>query len=935
MARRTLSTAAAVACVTAAAVAATARADTGDIIAPQHNPPTAADGWQAATCNTDVPECSPQSPGVQFSTQAATHPPIGFTQFIIKEAEEGGLLDPVGLLKDVRVDLPVGLSVNPQATPQCDLAAFKESATNCPPTSVVGASLVTLAVSGAPVGPVPAQVYNLVPEQGEPALFGFEAAGAEVFLKSDVEWAGDYHEGFTIAVAEPPIGRIYKNRLVFTGIAGNGTFLTNPSTCHDPAQPAFQHTYSTFLRADSYEAPNPNFPAGSTPFEAALPPGVKPTGCEAVPFEPGIEVQPGTQATDSPDGAAATVTVPFNPLLPIADSNVETAHVSLPLGMGLNPASADQLQFCADDQFNKGSRAPVNCPPASKIGTVSIQTPPLPPDSLNGDVFLGKQLSRDPTSGEEYRIFVDAESARFGVSVRLIGKVKADPKTGRLTTTFAEAPQVPFTAFKLDFLDGPKAVLTSAPSCGPNTSNSRITPYSGTPDATPSQAFTLTQFPGGGACPKTPAERPFTPGFSTSSKSFRAGAFSTFAIHISRSDGQQEIKGTDFSLPPGVTGKLKGIPYCPAKALASAGDRSGEAERKKASCPGKSQVGVATINAGSGPSPVSITGNANLAGPYRKAPLSLAVVTPAVAGPFDLGTEVVRVPLMVEPESARIHPLTNAIPDVFGGAKLDLRSIDVNTNRPKFIINPTGCRKLSTAGSLIGGGADPTDPATFRSFAVKAPFKAKGCKRLRFHPRFSASLFGSRKDMFRNHNPKLTATLVARHGDANLRRASVALPPAIILDQRHIGTLCTRPQLAANECPKASIKGFARATSPLIGKPLKGPVYLVPGKHVLPDLLVDLKGQVDVRLRGATKTTHGRLRNTFDMVPDVPVSKFALTIFGGKRGVLLTSSDLCRGRQTLKASLKAQNGRHLRPRGHHGPLLLGTPACHGGGHGHH
>jgi hypothetical protein len=919
MARRTLSIAIAAGCL-ALGAAGIARANTGDIIAPQNG--TAADGWQAGVCEVEL-ECSPESPPAQFSTQAAAHPKFGFTQFIVKDEEGGTPFEPVGVIKDVRVDLPVGLSVNPQATAQCPLATFEASPPGCPLGSVVGVSLATVAAAGVPTPPVPAQVYNLVPAPGEPALFGFEAVGSKIYLKSDVDWSSDYHEGFTIAVPEVPLGaRIYKNRLLFFGSAG---FLTNPSTCHDPSQAPFQHVYSTYLRADSVEVPDAQFPAGSSPFEAPLAPGVKPTGCANVPFEPSIAVTPGTQQTDSPDGATTEVRVPFNPLLPIANSNVKTARLSLPLGMGLNPASADQLKFCSDDQFNQGNRQPVSCPAASKIGTVAIETSPLPPGSLTGSVFLGRQLSRDPTSGEEYRIFVDAESSRFGVSVRLIGKVSADPRTGRLTTTFADNPQVPFTSFKLSFTGGNKAVLTSAPSCGPNTSSSQMTPYTETADATPSQAFSLSKAPGGGACPKTPAQRPFAPGFSTTSKNFKAGAFSSFAVHITRSDGQQEVKGVDFSLPPGVTGKLKGIPYCSPKALAKAADRAGAAERKQASCPAKSLIGPASIKAGSGGSPIQIQGKAYLAGPYRSAPLSLAVITPAVAGPFDLGTVVVRVPLLVDPESARIHPSTNEIPDVFGGAKLDIREIDVNANKRRFIINPTNCGKLATQGSLIGGGADPTNPASFSSFAVSAPFKAKGCKKLRFRPGFSARLFGTRKDMFRNHNPKLRATVVARHGDANLRRASVALPRAIILDQRHIGTLCTRPQLAANQCPKASVKGFAHATSPLLGKGLKGPVYLVPGKHILPDLLVDLRGQVDVRLRGATKTVHGRLRNTFDMIPDVPVSKFVLTIFGGKRGVLLTSSDLCRGSQTLKVSLRAQNHKRVR----HGRLPLKTPACGG------
>ena len=180
--------------------------------------------------------------------------------------------------------------------------------------------------------------------------------------------------------------------------------------------------------------------------------------------------------------------------------------------MGLNPSAADGLAACTDAQLGKGTRNPVSCPAASKIGTVAVETPPLPPGSLTGNVFVGKQLSRDPTSGEEYRIFVDAESARYGVSARLIGNVAADPKTGRLTTTFAENPQVPFSSFKLHFDEGPRAVLSSPPVCGPNESIISADPYTETATATAAQSFTLAAAPGGGGCAKTLGERPFSPG---------------------------------------------------------------------------------------------------------------------------------------------------------------------------------------------------------------------------------------------------------------------------------------------------------------------------------------------------------------------------------------------------------------------------------------
>ena len=893
-----------------------------DIIEEQSG--SAQDGWQAGTCQLDpLNQCSPVTPGL-FFTQAAGHPPTGFTQIIVKHGPPGET--PVGDLRTVRVDLPTGLSVNPQATPQCKLEAGQSPST-CPAAAIVGTSAISASaveVVGLPLGtrvdlpPVP--VYNVEPRNGEPARFGFEVAGTQVFLDAGVAWQSDYHEFFTIHVSkiELPIGplgalaevKLLENRLVFEGTKGQpltGAFLTNPSTCFDPAVPPFQHTYSTFLRADSYQEEAPQFPLGAEELEAALPPGVRPTGCENVPFNPSVGAVAGTTKTDSPDGPTVEVGVPYEPAAAIAHSNVRTARVTLPRGLGLNPSAAPALTACTDQQFGKGTANPVSCPAGSKIGTVSIQTPVLPPDSLSGDVYLGEQLSRDPTSGKEYRVFLDAESPRFGQSVRLVGEVSADPATGQLTTKVEEAPQLPFTSVKVKF-DGAKGVLTSPPTCGPNQTTGRMTPWSGTPDATPAdKGFTLTTAPGGGPCAKTMAQRPFSPGFSARPASAKARTFTPFRVQISRPDGQQELKGVDITLQPGATAKIKGVPYCKPSELKAAAQSSGAAEAKNSSCPEKSLLGVASIKAGSGPSPLQIdSGKVFLAGPYRGAPLSLAVVTPARAGPFDLGTVVVRVALFVDPETAQIHPVSDPIPDVFGGAKLSVRSIGVNVNRKGFARNGTNCRKSATAGVLRGGGSDPTNPARFSSFPVSTAFQAAKCKPLKFRPKLQLRLFGKTK---RAQHPKLRAVLRARSKDADIRRASVALPHVLFLDQASLATICTRVQFAANKCPKRSVYGHAKATSPLIGKPLKGPVYLRSSNNKLPDLVAHLKGQVTIDLVGKIDVFKGGIRTTFSRVPDVPVSKFTMTLPGGKRGLLVSSRDLCQAPVEGFVRLKAHNGR--------------------------
>jgi hypothetical protein len=897
---------------------------------------TAQAGWQAATCIADP--CSAETPELFFK-QAAGHPPDGFTQIIVKHGPPGET--PVGDLKTVRVDLPPGLSVNPEATPQCALAPGQSPGT-CPPDTQVGISAVTASVIeaggalplGTPVAVPPVPVYNVVPREGEPARFGFSVAGSDVFLDAGVAWEGDYHEFFTIHVAkiELPIGplealaqaRILKNRLVFFGTTGQlgpgGAFLTTPSTCFDPLQPAFAHTYSTFLRADSYQEEAPQFPAGAEENEAPLPKVVKPEGCEKVPFEPSTATDPGTAQTDSPAGATVDVKVPFVPPAEIYQSNVRVARVTLPRGMGVNPSAANGLQACSDAQFGKGTRNPIACPAGSKIGTVAIDTPPLPDGTLTGNVYLGQQLSRDPTSGEEYRIFLSAESASRGLSVRLVGNVIADPRTGQLTAEVREAPQVPFDLVRVKLDGGPKASLSSPPTCGPNATGHAMTAWSGTPDGGPQdKGFTLTNAPGGGPCAQTMAGRPFAPRFVAAPKSDEAATFTPFTTRIVRSDGQQELKGVDITLPPGATAKLAGVPYCPPSDLADAAKRSGAAEKANSSCPDKSQVGVVTTTAGTGPSPLRIEGKAFLSGRYRGAPVSLSVVTPAVAGPFDLGNVVVRVPLFLDPETAQIHAVSDSIPDVFGGAKLSLRSVFVNVNRKEFTLNGTNCSKFAVAGALRGGGADPTNPAAFSAFPVSSPVQATKCKRLRFRPKLYLRLFGKTK---RAQHPRLRATLKARRGQANIGRASVGLPHALFLDQASLATICTRVQFAAGDCPKRSVYGRARAFTPLLGKPLEGPVYLRSSNNPLPDLVAHLEGQVEVDLVGRIDSFRGGIRTTFGRVPDVPVSKFTMVLPGGKRGLLVASRDLCKGSVKAIVQFKAQNGKKLNKR-----QKLRTP-CH-------
>jgi len=852
--------------------------------------------WEAGTCV--AVGCSYGGSPSEFFAQAAGHPPAGITDFTVDvEGEDQA--------KRVKVELPEGLNVNPQATPRCTVSTFEEDDASCGSASEVGVSEVTSKVLGLPIGPLKFPVYNLVPGNGEPALFGFhvklEVLGIGlisefVYLETSIEWAGDYHESFYIdnIAAFPPLAR---NRLVFDGQAGafgaGGSFLTLPSPCNGNS--------TSVLEFESQ--------AGATAGPRPTTPPVPIANCGAVPFAPSV-----TATASGPTDSSGTVSVSLD--LPqhlgakeINTSTVRSANVTLPVGTGLNPATAPGLRFCPDAAFPLHSKLPVTCAAETQIGTVAIEAPELPPGSLRGPVYLAEQRSRDPRSGEEYRIFFDAEAPRYGVQVREEGKVRADPTTGQLSAELDGLPQVAFSSATLTF--GPTAghpipVLSSPPLCSQVATSSAVPWSTGATTATPPTELALSQAPGGGPCAKSMAERPFTPSVSARPVSARAATYTPFQLRIGRDEGQQELKGFSLTLPPGATANIAGVPYCEPGEYGAAGGRSG-VEEQRPSCDGRSQIGTATIAAGTGATPLEIEGRVYLSGPYQGAPLSAVVITPAVAGPFDLGNVVVHAPLNLDPESGRIEASAQ-VPDVFGGAKLDLRSIEVNLDRGRFTLNGTNCNANATTGRIAGGGGDPTNPAAWSSSAVDVPFQGEGCDGLAFNPGLKVRLFGQTG---RAKHPKLQATLTTKEGQANAALASVALPHAIFLDQSSLGSVCTRPQFAARQCPARSRYGYARAWTPLLAHPVEGPVYLRSSNNKLPDLVADLRGQVSIVLDGRIDSFKGGIRTTFAAIPDLPVSKFVLRLPGGKHGLLQASTNLCAKPVKGIVRLVGQNGKKV------------------------
>jgi hypothetical protein len=510
--------------------------------------------------------------------------------------------------------------------------------------------------------------------------------------------------------------------------------------------------------------------------------------------------------------------------------------VKLPAGLAVNPSSANGLGACSEAQIAIGLDQPNSCPDSSKLGTVQIDTPVLE-EPVPGAIYLAEQ-SKNPF-GSLIALYIAAKLPN-GQEVKMAGKAEPDPSTGQIATTFANNPQLPFEDLHVNLFGGARASLRTPLSCGSYTTTTRLTPWSApeVADAEPSDAFQVTQGAGGGACVASDTQAPHKPSFTAGTVDPTAGIYTPFVLKLARADGSQPIKGIETTLPKGLIGKLAGIPYCPEAALAAAAAKSGKAEQASSSCPAASQVGEVSVAAGAGPAPLHVGANAYLAGPYKGAPLSLAILTPAVAGPFDLGVVVTRVALSVDPASAQIKAVSDPIPTILQGIPLDVRTVALEIARPNFTLNPTSCDPMAITGSALSL-YDQIAP-------LQNPFQVGDCARLAFKPSLAIRLKGGTK---RDDNPALSATLTYPKGAyANIATAAVALPRSEFLDQSHIGTVCTRVQYAVEQCPPKSVYGFAKATTPLLDQPLEGPVYLRSSSNPLPDLVMALRGQIDVDL---------------------------------------------------------------------------------------
>jgi uncharacterized repeat protein (TIGR01451 family) len=936
------------------------------------------------------------------TTQAGGHPWELTTSLGVPSQdgpEKGGigeahLFSPAKIIKTVDVELPAGFLGDPLGTPRCQ--EYQLRSRSCPEDSAVGVyaqiqggatEAQFLYTAGKDPNRCCSKIYNMVPEAGYPAEFGFTfAESIPIILYANVIHTPT---GYRVRVTVPGVPveaeTLFESTLTFFGEPGqlNGSgseaaFMSSPSDCSAESEGAWNGVKTGPEGTAAADASRVELtpwiePSDVTTAEAPGYPSL--TGCAALKFNPSLALAPspagsepateeGTTEADEPSAYSVSLKIPqtteFNEL---ATPDLRDSTVTLPAGVSVSPSAATGLVGCEEtgpEGINIGSdkvgpkgqdegdpeatelgeghagpggndspyddgfyhTAPGHCPAASSIGTAEVCTPLLPNLAngegvkvegekaceetpgiapLKGHVYLAAPkcggegqpecTEASATNGELFGQYI--ELAGDGVIAKVPGTVAANPATGQLTATFKENPQLAFGELKLHFKGGPRAPLANPQTCGSFTTNALLEPWShdrlnpteGTPNAVSDSSFEVT------GCAAT---MPFAPTFTAGTASPAAGRYSPFVLSFSRQDREQDLSGLSETMPAGLLGKIAGIPECP------------EAQANAGTCGPESEIGVTTVTAGPGPEPYVVTGgHVYLTGPYGGGPFGLSIVVPTKAGPFNLGNEVVRAAIHINPVTAQVTVVTNPLPQSKDGVPFRLRTVTTEVNRPGFILNPTNCGAMAVTGILSG---DLPDRVPGSTVPVSSPFQATGCNSLQFHPEFSASTQAATS---KADGASLTVKIVYPEpytSYANVAKVDTSLPLALSSRLTTLNKACTEQQFAANPagCPAASDVGVAVARTPILKEPLMGPAILVShANRAFPDLDVVLQGEgVTIVLTGNTDIKKGITYSKFETVPDAPVSSFELRLPEKEYSILTAVKNLCDPTKTVTTSKK-------------------------------
>ena len=842
------------------------------------------------------------------STQAGGHPFSDLNLFLLNSVRSAtGQIVPAGDAENIVANLPSGFVGDPLATGRCPQSKTIE----CGEAALVGHLTPLISEFGVMATSFYAAVYDDVPGRGAAAEFtsklGIPLQSLTGALRSESD--------FGVQVTAPHIAtldKVFGSLTAFEGepVGSPGVaWLRNPTDCGEEAREAPVEA----MEGSTWQDPD----VWSRTAEDLAPV----TGCDKLHFEPEFSLQPTSTQGSSGVGATVHLHIDQKDIAKpgtLATPDVKESVVTLPQGLDINPAQASGLEACSEAQVGyvgpgplpnptRFNNTPVSCPNGSKLGTVEA-TSPLLEEPLKGTIYLAAQEENPFHS--LIAVYLVFESERFGITLKLPGKVEANAETGQLTATFAYVPQQPIEDLTLNFRGGgPRSEFATPEVCGTYSTTGTWTPWSAPESGPPAQ--TSDSFSVSNGCSSSAMTRPFQPSFEAGTTQPSAGAYSPLVIRVSRNDGEQELTSLNFTLPEGLIGNLASVPYCSDAAIEAARGMSGRAEQASPSCPAVSQVGSVDAAAGVGSEPIHVGGHVYMAGPYEGAPLSAVVIEPAVAGPFDLGDVVIRTPLFINSATAQITAKSDPLPTILKGIPLKLRSVAITLDRPNFTLNPTSCAAMAVTASIGSSNGATATPSN--------RFQVGGCAGLPFKPSLSAS---TQAKASKAGGASLVVKIAAKPGEANIHKVNLQLPVTLPSRLTTLQKACTEAQFNANPagCPAESVIGSATARTPILQAPLSGPAYIVShGGAAFPDVEFVLQadergGDIEILLDGGTQIKRGITYSNFETVPDAPISSFEAVLPEGPHSILTANLpisdnyDLCGQSLQMPTTLTGQNG---------------------------
>ncbi len=863
-------------------------------------------------------------------SQAGGHPYAFEADLALNSAGE----ESDGDLKALTLSLPAGFLLNPAVASECTGAAFhtprvspfeaSAAGESCPNASQVGTVEATLGKETRRFG-----LFSLSAPYGSALLLGASPFGVALTLDGKLREAD---AGFDLSLAEVPASfDLRALRIVIWGAPWTAAHDPERGNCLNEQGGASWGSCKALGAVDAPEAkikslltlpttpcaqPLPytlsatSWQAESASAAAALPPL---GGCNKPLVT--VKAQLMSDAAAARTGLALNVSVNdgggiTNPA-GIARPALKQAIAALPEGLTINPSLGAGLATCSEAQWaaeSAFSAEGAGCPNAAKIGTVEVQGEIGLEEPMQGALYIATPYQNPYHS--LIGLYMIARNQRRGLIAKSVGHLEPDPRTGRLVGTFDNLPRLLYTHFALTLREGQRSTLVSPPTCGPYTAGLDFSSWAEpTVFKHETSGLFINSGEGGSPCPSG-GIAPFAPALAAGSIEAVPARHTPLYIRMSRGDSEQEITDYSSSFPPGLLASIAGVPYCPEAAIAAAASRTGLAEKQAPSCPAAAKIGHTMAGFGVGGTLAWAPGNLYLAGPYHGAPLSVVAIDSALIGPFDLGVVVVREAVRINTGSAQVYldaAGSDPIPHILKGIPLHLRDIRVYVDRPGFMLTPTSCDPMSISSTLQGAGADLFSPADDPTATTQGRYQLLGCSALGFKPRLSFSLAGKVR---RGRASVLRATYKPRPGDANVKSVSVSLPATVFLEQSHIGTVCTRPQFKAHACPPESVYGHATAYTPLTDEPFSGPVYLRASDSTLPDLVAQIQARgISIDLVGHIDSTKHprRIRATFAGLPDAPVSKFVMSMNGGRHGILVPSGGFCASARRASVRFTAQS----------------------------